>query len=242
MAEYRESYDLTDDLTADDLAGTARSELALRSMVTEHELDALSYQFQSFGEDERTETIPFVGVSRLMAEGVGFGGEGDLIGATGTWLLGQVQSPATFSEIFTTDFAGNGLFMSHMGECNPAMARADRKIPMEARPKPIARIRGRQLALIVGLQPGPVTLSALTLGPAGRWRLVVSCLDVVDFGPIPSMAVPHFKLQVKEGDVRDWLTAYAKAGGPHHNALCFGDARARLQCVARLLDADYCEV
>ena len=31
------------------------------------------------------------------------------------------------------------------------------------------------------------------------------------------------------GDVRDWLTAYAKAGGPHHNALCFGDATARLQ-------------
>ena len=242
VAEYRDTYDLANDLTADDLAGTARAELALRSIVSEHELDAVSYQFQAFGEDERTETIPFVAVSRLMAEGIGFGGEGDLIGATGTWLLGQVQSPATFSEIFTTDFAGNGLFMSHMGECNPAMARTDRKVPMEARPKPIARIRGRQLALIVGLQPGPVTLSALTLGPAGRWRLVVSCLDVVDFGPIPSMAVPHFKLQVANGDVRDWLTAYAKAGGPHHNALCFGDARARLQQVARLLDADYCEV
>ena len=28
------------------------------------------------------------------------------------------------------------------------------------------------------------------------------------------------------GDVRDWLTAYAKAGGPHHNAVCFGDATA----------------
>ena len=242
VAEYRESYDLSDDLTADDLGGTARAELALRSIVTEYELDAVSYQFQALGEDERTETIPFVGVSRLMAEGIGFGGEGDLIGATGTWLLGQVQAPATFSEIFTTDFAGNGLFMSHMGECNPAMARTDRKIPMEARPKPITRIRGRQLALIVSLQPGPVTLSALTLGPAGRWRLVVSSLEVADFAPLPSMAVPHFKLQVNDGNVRDWLTAYAKAGGPHHNALCFGDARARLKQVARLLDADFCEV
>jgi L-arabinose isomerase len=211
-------------------------------MVAEYGLDAISYQFQALGEDERTVTIPFVGASRLMAEGIGFGGEGDLIGATGTWLLNQIRSPATFSEIFTTDFAGNGLFMSHMGECNPAMARTDRKVPLVARPAPIARIRGRQLALVVSLQPGPATLCALTLGPAGRWRLVVSQMEILDFGPLPSMAVPHFKVRAVNSNVRDWLTAYAKAGGPHHNALCFGDATARLQLVARLLDADYCEV
>lgn len=239
--EYRNRYDLADDLTEADLAATARAELALRSMVDEYGLDAVTYQFQALGEDERTETIPFVGISRLMAEGIGFGGEGDLIGATGTWLLSQVQWPATFSEIFTTDFAGNGLFMSHMGECNPAMARGDRKIPMVARPKPIARIRGRQLALIVSLEPGPATLCALTLGPEGKWRLVVSRVDIADFGPLPSMAVPHFKLQI-QGNVRDWLTAYAKAGGPHHNALCFGDGRARLEVLARLMDAEFCEV
>lgn len=240
--EYRESYDLADDVTPQDLEDTARAELALRSIVAEHKLNALSYQFLALGEDERTVTIPFVGISRLMAEGIGFGGEGDLIGATGTWLLGQLRPPATFSEIFTTDFAGNGLFMSHMGECNPAMARTDRKIPLVARPKPIARIRGRQLALAVSLQPGPATLCALTLGPAGRWRLVASQVEVDDFGPLPSMAVPHFKLKVTGGDVRDWLTAYAKAGGPHHNALCFGDATARLRLVARMLDADCYEV
>ncbi len=242
VTDYHEAYELANDLTAEDLDATARAELALRSMVAENRLDALSYQFQALGEDERTVTIPFVGISRLMAEGVGFGGEGDLIGAAGTWLLGQLQSPTTFSEIFTTDFAGNGLFMSHMGECNPAMARTDRKVPLVARPAPIARIRGRQLALVVSLQPGPATLAALTLGSEGRWRLVVSRVQVADFSPLPSMAVPHFKLQIIDGDVRDWLTAYAKAGGPHHNALCFGNATKRLQLVARMLDADYCEV
>ena len=56
------------------------------------------------------------------------------------------------------------------------------------------------------------------------------------------MAVPHFKLLPAEGDVRQWLTAYAKAGGPHHHAVCFGDATGRIRAAARLLDADYCEV
>jgi len=242
IAEYRNSYQLADDLVDADLEATARAELALRSMVTEHDLDAVTYQFMALGEDERTMTLPFVGVSRLMAEGIGFGGEGDLIGAAGTWLLNQLGPPATFSEIFTIDFEGNGVFMSHMGEANPAMARTDTRIPLVARPRPITRIRGRQLALIVSLQPGPATLCALTLGPAGRWRLVASRVEVTDFGPLPSMAVPHFKLRVPQGDVRDWLTAYAQAGGPHHNALCFGDRTDRIRLAASFLDADYCEV
>jgi hypothetical protein len=42
--------------------------------------------------------------------------------------------------------------------------------------------------------------------------------------------------------VRQWLTAYAEAGGPHHHAICLGDARPRLKIAARLLDADYFEV
>jgi L-arabinose isomerase len=66
-------------------------------------------------------------------------------------------------------------------------------------------------------------------------------MRIDDFGPLASLCVPHFKL-LPEGDVRDWLTAYAKAGGPHHNAVCFGDARPRIRAAARLLNADYCEV
>ena len=85
VAEYRQTYDLAGDLAQEDLEQTARAELALRRMVADHKLDALSYQFLALGEDERTVTIPFVGISRLMAEGIGFGGEGDLIGAAGTW-------------------------------------------------------------------------------------------------------------------------------------------------------------
>jgi L-arabinose isomerase len=53
--------------------------------------------------------------------------------------------------------------------------------------------------------------------------------------------VPHFKLRAAR-DAREFLTAYARAGGPHHNAICFGDARRRLKVAAELLRAEYCEV
>ncbi|KPK62288.1 MAG: hypothetical protein AMK73_06355, partial [Planctomycetes bacterium SM23_32] len=241
VGEYRAAYEVAEDVTGQELEATARAELALRGMVGEHGLDALAYQFMAFGEDERTETTPFVAVSRLMADGVGFGGEGDLIAAAGTALLHWLRPPASFAEMFTVDFAGNGLFLSHMGEANPAMARADRRAALTARTRPITRTRQRQLVLTVCFEPGPATLCALTPGPGGRWRLMASPVRIADFGPLPGVPLPHCKA-TPDGDVRDFLTAYAQAGGPHHLALCFGDARARIRAAACMLNADYCEV
>ena len=53
--------------------------------------------------------------------------------------------------------------------------------------------------------------------------------------------MPHFKLSPNR-EVREFLTAYARAGGPHHNAVCFGDARRRLRLLAGLVGAEYVEV
>ena len=72
--------------------------------------------------------------------------------------------------------------------------------------------------------------------------MIASRMQVVDADAISAMAVPHFKLQPETGDVRAWLTAYAKSGGPHHNGLCFGDATGRIEAAACLLDADYVEI
>jgi L-arabinose isomerase len=176
-----------------------------------------------------------------MAEGVGFAGEGDIVGAISTWLLNRLCGPASFTEVFTIDFAGNGALLSHMGEANVAMARRDRRVPLVARPQPITRTQGRQLALVTCFEPGPATLCALTLGPQDRWRLIASRVVIKDFGPVPEMVVPHSKV-TSPADVRAWLTAYARSGGPHHQAICFGDARPRLRMAARLMDADYFEV
>ena len=241
VAEYRRAYDLASDLTETDLHSTAAAELALRGMVADHRLEALTYQFLAFGDDDRTRTLPFVAASRLMADGIGFGGEGDLIAAAATAFFNWLKTPASFSEIFTTDFAGDALFMSHMGEANVAMARRDRKVALVARPTPITRTRDRQLALVTSFEPGPATFAALTQVGGGKWRIIAGAAAVEDFGPLPGFCVPHFKLKPASG-VRQFLTAYATAGGPHHNAVCFGDARRRLRFAAGLIGADYCEI
>ena len=235
---YRATYAPGPEVTDHDLECTARAEVALRGLVADHRLDAFSYQFLAFGDDDRTSTLPFVAASRLMADGIGFAGEGDLIGAAATAFFNWLNPPATFSEIFTIDFEGNSVFMSHMGEANAGMARRDRKTPLVARPTPITRTRDRQLALVTTLEPGPATFMALTLGPGLKWRIIASAAQVMDYGPLPDFCVPHFKLRPPR-DVREFLSAYAEAGGPHHNAVCFGDARRRLRLAAALIGADY---
>ncbi len=241
LEQYQQTYEVAPDVATPDLECTARAELALRGLIGDHRLDALTYQFLAFGEDERTSTLPFVAASRLMAEGIGFGGEGDLVSAVATAFFNWLAPPASFSEMFTIDFAGNSLFMSHMGEANVAMARRDRRVRLVARPAPITRTRDRQMALVTSFEPGPATLVALTLGPGGKWRVISTSGTIEDFGPLPDMCVPHFKFQ-PAGNVRDFLTAYAMAGGPHHNAVCFGDPCRRFQLAAGLLGAEYIEL
>jgi L-arabinose isomerase len=228
------------DVTAEDLAAAARAEVAMRGLIRDYRLDGFTYQFLAFGEDRRVETIPFVATSRLLAEGIGFGGEGDLIAAAGSALLSWIQSPASFSEIFTIDFAGNSVLMSHMGEANVAMSRRDRKVRLMRRPS-LVPIRGSQLVLAGSFEPGEATLMALTVGQGQRWRIISSLMQIVDFGPLEQLFVPHSKMK-PQGDVREFLTAYAKAGGPHHLAVCFGDARQRLRTAAEMIAADYVEV
>ena len=70
---------------------------------------------------------------------------------------------------------------------------------------------------------------------------IFAVADGMVFAKMLVSPVPHGKIRPGR-DVREWLTAYAKGGGPHHHAICFGDATPRLRHAAALIGADYCEV
>lgn len=241
VQEYRADYDVPAEATEADLAATARAEIALRGMVRDYRLDACSYQFLSFGDDHRTETLPFIAACRMLADGIGFGGEGDVISAAYSAFMGWLNPMSTFSEIFSIDFAGNTVLLSHMGEANVAMARKDVKPRMTCSSATVVPITGKQMGLVFNFQPGPATLTALTLVGNQRWRIIASPMTLEDTAPLPKIALPQGRAK-PAGDIRDFLTGYAYAGGPHHSALCFGDARRQLKIAARYLDADYVEV
>lgn len=241
--EYKSVYDIAADITAHDLEMTARAEIALRGIVDSRNLQGITYQFTALGDDSRTSTVPFVPICRMMGEGIGFGGEGDVVSTMGTWIFQQLTGAATFSEVFTIDFAGEALFFSHMGEMNAAMARKDRKIPLVARPAPITRTRDRQLALDISLEPGEATFCALTIdyGAENGYKIIMAHGETEDFGPLPQLAVPHFKFR-PDCPVRRFLSRYVELGGPHHNAVCFGDVSDKITAFANAAGLEVDEI
>ena len=67
----------------------------------------------------------FSEISKAISRGTGYAGEGDVLTAALVGALARAFGATTFTEVFCPDWAGGSLFLSHMGEINPAVAVAD---------------------------------------------------------------------------------------------------------------------
>ncbi|MEI6500627.1 MAG: hypothetical protein WCP21_06320, partial [Armatimonadota bacterium] len=126
--DYRQLYEIAEDLTEEELVASARAELAVRRAVEVLGLSGFSVHYEVLGQDPRFAALPFAGAARLLAEGISFGGEGDVTSAAAVLMLHYLSGIATFSEMFTMDLAGGTVFMSHFAEGNPLLARRGQPI------------------------------------------------------------------------------------------------------------------
>jgi len=228
----RERYDASG-VPAEVLRESNRVGLALRSLLRECGADAFSMNFQGFDSDLGVPTVPFLEASKAMARGIGYAGEGDVLTASFVGALATGLGPATFTEMFCPDWEGDSLFMSHMGECNIALA--------SSRPRLVEKdyvfgnVRNPAVA-VFPLAPGPATLVNIAPGPVGSFSVIASHVEVLDRGPSPNFPdVPHFWVRPAGSDVRDFLRLYSEAGGTHHLALLPGEHKGALWRMARML-------
>lgn len=119
MEEDKKKFCLDEALKKETHFRSARLELALRKIVKEKNLSALAINFSTFNPSVGVETVPFLGISKLLGEGLRYGGEGDVYSATIVYLLQLLAGKANFVEMFTTDYKNNCILMNHMGESNP---------------------------------------------------------------------------------------------------------------------------
>ena len=237
VAEYRSQYAVAPDLSAAELAASARSEWALRRAVRLLKLDALSIHYEVLGQDPRFDALPFAAAARLIGEGLGFGGEGDATSAAAVLLMHYLCGCATFSEVFTMDLTGGTLFMSHFAEGNPLLAKHDQPVQMVRREGWVGS-GGVSASLAFTLEPGPVTMVNLTVGPGGRFQLLATRGTAEAF-LVPGQPTPHFKLR-PERPVAEFSNEYMLHGGSHHVAVAPGDQLSRVEKCARLLGVEYC--
>ncbi|WP_157574573.1 L-arabinose isomerase [Jiangella muralis] len=223
VAEYDDAYDLVPDLRKDgdrreSLRYAARIEAGLRTFLTDGGFRAFTTNFEDLGGLRQ---LPGLAVQRLMADGYGFGGEGDWKTSV---LLRTVKSMAaglpggtSFMEDYTYHF-GPGepkILGAHMLEVCPSLAAATPSCEIH----PLG-IGGREdpVRLVFDAAPGP----AVVVGMADvgeRLRLVANEIDVVPPDePLPNLPVARAVWKPRP-DLSTSAEAWLTAGGPHHTVL-----------------------
>ena len=240
MGEDRERFDVADDVTEEIHRTSSRLEVALRRLVEEHDLDAFTMNFRELVDDGRLPTMPFLGVNKLLAEGLGYAGEGNVTLAAHMAQMRQLCGVANFTEIYTVDYVKNRMVMTHMQECNLALAREDRKVRLIKKDF-WAPGMGPFVGMHFTLEPGPVTLTNLTEHPDGRFGYLAHEATIEDMAPFSGFDIPHWVVQLDE-PIGDFLTRYSVAGGTHHLISVPGHCRDALRKLAHLQGFCYAAV
>jgi len=230
----RDNFDINSDVTTEAHETSSRLEYSLRSLIQERGMHGFAAHFMAIAEDGRIDTLPFLAASKLLGEGYGYGGEGDVTSAAAVTMMNELAGEANFTEMFTMDFGGNSILMSHMGEGNWKMARKDRLVRLVADDLGIADLKVSPVLLRFSMEPGDVTLVSLTTLANGKLKFIASEGRILDFPPVPAINKPNYKFS-PNGDLCDFLTRFSMEGGSHHQAMAYGHFASSIEKIGQLM-------
>jgi len=241
MAEDRQCFQVQEGVTEQEHEASSRLEWALREILRERGMHGFASHFLAVGEEGWLDTLPFLASAKLLGEGYGFGGEGDVTSAAACAMMRELAGAVNFTEMFSMDFGGNSTLMMHMGEGNWRMARRDEPVHLLRSTLGMVDVRFAPLLLAFSLEPGDATLLSLTTLADGKLKLIVAEGQVVDFPYVADLGRPHYKFR-PDGDLSDFLTRFSLEGGSHHQAMSYGRWAGTLDKLAQLLGLEYAQV
>ncbi|GAB2927783.1 L-arabinose isomerase [Nonomuraea fastidiosa] len=239
VKEYEEQYRVVPELLGErneSLRYAARIELGLRGFLEAGGYKAFTTNFEDLGGLRQ---LPGLAVQRLMADGYGFGGEGDwktsVLVRTLKAMTGG-KGGTSFMEDYTYNLTpGQELILgAHMLEVCPSIA-ADTP-SCEIHPLGIGN-REDPVRLVFDAEPGPAIVVGLA-DMGDRFRLVANEIDVVaPPQPLPKLPVARAVWSPRPNlrtSTESWLTA----GGPHHTVLSKAVGREELTDLADMLGVE----
>lgn len=218
----------------------ARMELALRALLEAGGYNGFAIHFEPVGKDGRFMQLPLLAASDLMADGYGYGAEGDTNAASVMCAGHLVAGDAHFSEMYAMDFELGSVFVSHMGEGNWRVARSDRPVRVVDRELGIGGL-GNPPTAVFSAQPGPATAVSLVPLEGEEYRLVVGLGEVLDTPELPRVEMPYFHFRPESG-LKSFMNDWLRNGGTHHYCTNLGDHVERWRYLAELLQIDFVEV
>jgi L-arabinose isomerase len=223
VAEYEDLYDVVPELRRggdrhQSLRDGAAIELGLRSFLEAGDFGAFTTSFEDLGALKQ---LPGLAVQRLMADGYGFGAEGDwktavLVRAAKVMGAG-LPGGASLMEDYTYDLTPGGelILGAHMLEVCPTLTTS--KPTLEVHPLGIGG-KDDPVRLVFTADAGPAVVVALS-DMRERFRLVANAVDVVEPPhPLPKLPVGRAVWEPRP-DFQTSAAAWLTAGGAHHTVM-----------------------
>jgi L-arabinose isomerase len=243
MAVYEELYQVPEEAKAGGslraaLKEAARIEKGMRSFLEDGGFSAFTTTFEDL---HGLTQLPGLAVQRLMADGYGFGAEGDwktaaLVRAMKVMALGM-EGGTSFMEDYTYHLHPDGMKVlgAHMLEVCPSIGEG--QASLEVHPLGIGgKADPARLVFEVASGPG-VNASIMDMG--NRFRMLVNPCDVVPAdAPLPNLPVarvvwqPYPNLEVAAGS---WILA----GGAHHTGFSMAVTKEHLEDFSEIAGIEY---
>lgn len=220
LAVYDDSYELTPSLLEggnqrQSLVDAAKIELGLRSFLDEGGFNAFTDTFENLGDLKQ---LPGIATQRLMADGYGFGGEGDwktaaMVRALKVMTFGMEEG-TSFMEDYTYHFTPQKSYVlgSHMLEICPTIASGKPKCEVH----PLGIGGKEDPARLVFDSPAGEAINVSLVDMGNRFRLIVNEVTAVEpMADLPNLPVARVLWDCKP-DLEVAATAWILAGGAHH--------------------------
>jgi len=224
VAEYEMQYKVAENCQAGgkdraQVLRAAREEIALRRFLQEKGAKAFTTNFDDLaGLDQ----LPGLACQRLMAEGYGFGAEGDWKTAALTrtvWFMSQgMTKGCSFMEDYTIHFDGkkSAILQAHMLEVSPLLA--DKKPRLEVHPLGIGGKNDPARLVFTSKEGEGIAATVIDMG--NRFRLIVNKVDCIRSKSLPKLPVAS-TLWIPRPDFEVGASSWILAGGTHHTAFSY---------------------
>ncbi len=236
-AEYEDTYAVAKELRQggarhDSLRYGARIELGLRAFLEDDGFKGFTTTFEDL---HGLRQLPGLAVQRLMAEGYGFGAEGDWKTAAllrAMKVMGDgLPGGTSFMEDYTYHLSpkGHQVLGSHMLEICPTIAGT--KPTLEIHPLGIG---GKEdpVRLVFDAPAGPA-LNASLVDMGNRFRLIVNEVTAVKTPKLPKLPVARAVWECQP-DFKTACAAWIYAGGAHHAGYSYSVTTEMLEDFAEI--------
>ncbi len=241
MAVYCEKYDFaTEDVDA--IRYQAREEIAMKRMMDAEGCRAFSNTFQDLYGMEQ---LPGLATQHLMAQGYGYGGEGDWKVAAMTAVMKAMGENGNGASGFMEDYnyhlvEGSEYSLgAHMLEVCPSLAAGRPRI--ETHPLGIGMNEKDPARLVFEGKEGDAVVATL-IDMGGRLRLIVQDIHCVKpIMPMPNLPVARVMWQAKP-DLTTGVECWITAGGAHHTVLSYDVTAQMLHDWAQIMEVEYVHI